>query len=415
MMTQHIEVVPYDPAWPEMYEEEKRLILQILGEQLIAIYHIGSTSVPGLAAKPIIDIMPVVRDVGQIDRLQPAFEAIGYEYMGELGIPGRRYLRKGGDDRTHQIHIFEESNEKDILRHLAVRDYLRLYSDARKAYGELKYKLAEQFPESIEDYCEGKDDFVKGLEVTASDWYHRTKGAAYLFDGWQETMIWSCLQEHMGSARTDGSMPPKSARISVGDFSFFAGIPNESLIENVKKPILVPRTENWEPVIEKVLAAQVIKTERYAIKKEPKVFDRSLLEKYAEKLPAGYELKPIDEELYELIIAQPWAKDLCSQFSDGGDYVQRGLGFAVIFRGCVVAGASSYTVYNEGIEIEIDTEEDFRRKGLALACGSRLILEALSRGLYPSWDAHDLRSVALAEKLGYHRDGPYTVYLRQIK
>ena len=137
MMTQHIEVVPYDPAWPEMYEEEKRLILQILGEQLIAIYHIGSTSVPGLAAKPIIDIMPVVRDVGQIDRLQPAFEAIGYEYMGELGIPGRRYLRKGGDDRTHQIHIFEESNEKDILRHLAVRDYLRLYSDARKAYGRL--------------------------------------------------------------------------------------------------------------------------------------------------------------------------------------------------------------------------------------------------------------------------------------
>lgn len=71
----------------------------------------------------------------------------------------------------------------------------------------------------------------------------------------------------------------------------------------------------------------------------------------------------------------------------------------------------SYTVYNGGIEIEIDTKLQFRQKGLATACGAKLILECLGRNLYPSWDAHDLRSVALAEKLGYHMDKPYTVYI----
>ena len=409
-MAQHVKVVSYDSEWPEIYEREKNLILKILGEEAAAIYHIGSTSVPGLCAKPIIDIMPVVRDISKVDRMQSQFEAIGYEYMGEFGIPGRRYLRKGGDERTHQIHIFEEKNKKDVLRHLAVRDYLRLHSEARKAYGTLKQDVAAQHPEDIEGYCHGKDAFVKDLETKASAWYERTKGAAYLFDGWQETMIWSCLQEHMGSVETDGSLPPASARISVGDFSFFAGMPDENLIQGANTPILGPRTENWEPVIEKVLGAEAIKAQRYAIKKEPEAFDCEILEKYAASLPAAYELRPIDQELYEQIMTKPWAKDLCSQFRDGDDYVRRGLGFAAVLRGDVVAGASSYTIYDDGIEIEIDTNKEFRNRGFASACGSRLILECLSRGLYPSWDAHDLRSVSLAEKLGYHRDQPYNVY-----
>lgn len=409
-MAQHVKVVSYDPKWPEIYEREKNLILQILGEEAVSINHIGSTSVPGLAAKPIIDIMPVVRDISKVDWLKSQFESIGYEYMGEFGMPGRRYLRKGGDERTHQIHIFEACNKKDVLRHLAVRDYLRLHGDAREAYGTLKRQVAAQYPEDIEGYCNGKDAFVKNLEAKACAWYERTKGAAYLFDGWQETMIWSCLQEHMGTVETDGSLPPASARISVGDFSFFAGLPDEKLIQNAKTPILGPRTENWEPVIEKVLGAEAVKAQRYAIKKEPNVFDRETLEQYVASLPADYELKPIDLELYEQIMAAPWAKDLCSRFCDGHDYVRRGVGFAVVYRGCVVAGASSYAVYDNGIEIEIDTNKEYRNQGLALACGSRLILECLNRGLYPSWDAHDLRSVRLAEKLGYHKDSPYNVY-----
>lgn len=412
-MAQHVKVTAYNPAWPQMYEEEKNLIMQVLGPQMASIYHIGSTSVPGLAAKPIIDIMPVVRDISRVDQLQSQFEAIGYEYLGEFGIPGRRYLRKGGDERTHQIHIFEAGNQKDVLRHLAVRDYLRLHREDCKAYGKLKSGLAAEYPEDIEAYCDGKDAFVKKLEEKAVAWYLRICGSAYLFDGWQETMIWSCLQEHMGSVETDGSLPPKSALITMGYFSFFAGVPDENLIHRAKTPTLVPQTEEWAVLIEKVLGGSVVREQRYAIKKECDNFDRRVLRQYAESLETRYELRAIDEVLYEQIMAEPWSEDLCSQFQSGKDFVKRGIGFVAVLDGQIKAGASSYTIYSEGIEIEIDTKEEYRGQGLALACGSRLILECLDLGLYPSWDAHDLRSVSLAEKLGYHRDKAYTVYFKK--
>ena len=106
-MPQHVTVTDYDPRWPQKYEEEKEKIRHILGDDLVAIYHIGSTSVPGLAAKPIIDIMAAVKSLDRTDQKAGKFIQIGYEYLGEFGIAGRRYLRKGGDERTHQIHIFQ--------------------------------------------------------------------------------------------------------------------------------------------------------------------------------------------------------------------------------------------------------------------------------------------------------------------
>ena len=128
---QHITVVPYDPAWSGLYEAEAQAIAGVLGQRLTAIHHIGSTAVPGLAAKPVIDIMPVVRAVTEADECRADFEALGYEYLGEFGIPGRRYLRKGGDERTHQMHIFASDDVHAIARHLAVRDYLRAPSRPR--------------------------------------------------------------------------------------------------------------------------------------------------------------------------------------------------------------------------------------------------------------------------------------------
>lgn len=151
---------------------------------------------------------------------------------------------------------------------------------------------------------------------------------------------------------------------------------------------------------------------RYAIKKEPHVFDANKLTEYTNALPDTCALKLFDEEIYEYSLQEQWSKDFCSQFTDYNDYNKRGLGVAVIYQGTLVSGASSYTVYNDGIEIEIDTKPEFRQNGFATACGARLILECLKPGLYPSWDAHDLRSVALAEKLGYHLDYPYMVYIQ---
>lgn len=167
----HVVVTEYQPEWEPMYQAEAQKIRKILGANLSAIHHIGSTAVPGLAAKPVIDIMPVVKDLTQVDDCAPAFEAAGYECMGEFGIPGRRYFRKGGDFRTHQIHIFQQDNHRDILRHLAVREYLRAHPEAAKEYGALKIRIAKQYPEDIEGYCDAKDAFVKALELAAVEWY----------------------------------------------------------------------------------------------------------------------------------------------------------------------------------------------------------------------------------------------------
>ena len=98
-------------------------------------------------------------------------EALGYAYMGEFGIPGRRYLRKGGDRRTHQVHIFPREEERQIRRHLAVAAYLRCHPDTARAYGQLKLRLAQQFPRDIDGYCDGKDAFVKEMEQAALLWW----------------------------------------------------------------------------------------------------------------------------------------------------------------------------------------------------------------------------------------------------
>lgn len=172
-MSQHIIVRDYDPLWIEKYREESSLVKDILSENCVAIYHIGSTSVPGLAAKPIIDIMAVVRSLAEVDSVAENFSEIGYEYLGEFGITGRRYLRKGGDERTHQIHIFQADDWKNIGRHLAFRDYMRTHEKERDEYAKIKKSLAQRFPYDIDGYCDGKESFVREIE----------KRALSLFDG----------------------------------------------------------------------------------------------------------------------------------------------------------------------------------------------------------------------------------------
>ena len=181
MATQHVVVVDYTPLWKKSFQEEALRIRIVLGKNLDAIYHIGSTAVPGLKARPVIDIMPVVQNISEVDRLYPHFEAMGYECMGEFGMPGRRYFRKGGDERTHQIHIFQRSSRKDIERHLAVRDFLRTHADVAARYGLLKSELAAACPYDIEAYCEGKNAFMKELEQKALQWALEGKGS---FEEW---------------------------------------------------------------------------------------------------------------------------------------------------------------------------------------------------------------------------------------
>ncbi|MFE8701489.1 GrpB family protein [Cytobacillus sp. FJAT-54145] len=130
----------------------------------------GSTAVPNLKAKPVIDMLPVVKNIDNIDQYNQKMMEIGYEPLGEFGIKGRRYFRRGGENRTHQIHMFQEDHTLEIERHLAVRDYLKSHQEARIEYGNLKERLARQYPRDIEGYSDGKNDFVQALERRALEW-----------------------------------------------------------------------------------------------------------------------------------------------------------------------------------------------------------------------------------------------------
>ena len=244
----------------------------------------------------------------------------------------------------------------------------------------------------------------------------QAKNASGLFAGWQETMVWSCLQGVMGKIYGDCAEKPESAMALLGDFAFFAGKPHRELVlEGPGKSgqsflILTPQDEQWGELIADCLGQSVRKTVRYAIKKEPDVFCRPKLQAAVDNLPKGYELAGIDEAMFFRCREIPWCRDWVSLYRDYKHYQEYGLGVVILRDGEPVSGASSYSGYPGGIEIEIDTRTDCRRRGLAYICGAKLILECLDRGWYPSWDAQNLWSVALAEKLGYHFDHEYVVY-----
>lgn len=166
---QIIEVVSYDPAWPDLFENEALLIKSIFSEIFVAVHHIGSTSVPGLAAKPTIDIILVVKDIRMVDKFNDQMEKLGYEAWGEYGIAGRRFFVKGENKRTHHVHAFQEDSQ-EIARHLCFRDYLKSHPNEAKEYAELKIKLAKQFAYDRRGYVENKKDYVKLLEKKAIAW-----------------------------------------------------------------------------------------------------------------------------------------------------------------------------------------------------------------------------------------------------
>lgn len=238
-----------------------------------------------------------------------------------------------------------------------------------------------------------------------------TEKAAPLFAGWQETMIWSCLQGVMGKIYVTSQEDPISAMAVLGDFCFLAGKPDREFVSaDAGFMILVPGNEGWAELIEECLGGRAGKVVRYAVKKEPDVFDREKLRETAEKVPAGYELRLIERDLFEHCGKIGWCRDWVAQYSDYDTYRKYGLGAVLLKDGEPVSGASSYSGYIGGIEVEIDTREDYRRRGFASVCGARLILECLDRGWYPSWDAQNKWSLALAEKLGYHFEREYAAY-----
>lgn len=238
-----------------------------------------------------------------------------------------------------------------------------------------------------------------------------------IFSKYEETLIWSYTDGIMGlgyEVREAGKVV--SAMILINDFIFFAGKPDEELV--AFKPddlgrdfmIMVPENDDWAKLIEKHYKEDSRKVTRYAIKKEKDIFDKAYLKGIVDGLDKTYRLRLIREEDFDRIIDLDWGFSLCDGYIDFEQFNRLGLGVIITHKDEIVAGASSYSVYGEGIEIEIDTKPEYRRKGLALICGAKLILECMKRKLYPSWDAQNLGSVELSKKLGYHFKEEYTAY-----
>jgi GrpB-like predicted nucleotidyltransferase (UPF0157 family) len=165
-------VVDHDPSWATAYEAEVAGLCVVLDGEIVRAHHIGSTAVPGLAAKPVIDILLEVRDVTRLDALDEAMRAIGYESRGEFGIPGRRYYPKGGDVRTHHVHAFA-AGDPHIAEHLAFRDYLRTHPGVVSDYAELKRQAAAMHRNDPEGYQAHKNGFVTETLADAVAWAAR--------------------------------------------------------------------------------------------------------------------------------------------------------------------------------------------------------------------------------------------------
>jgi GrpB-like predicted nucleotidyltransferase (UPF0157 family) len=166
-----VEVVPYNPRWRDVFEAEAKHIAVALGENVVAIHHIGSTAIPNIFAKPVIDLLVEVRDITRVIEQSSAMESLGYQVMGEFGIPGRRYFRKDNHEgiRTHQIHAFK-AGSAEVVRHLAFRDYLIAHPEDAQKYSELKRRLAEENSQNMDGYIDGKDGFIKETDQKAAQW-----------------------------------------------------------------------------------------------------------------------------------------------------------------------------------------------------------------------------------------------------
>lgn len=157
-----IVVVDYDAAWPGAFERLRAAIWPAVRDAAEAIEHVGSTAVPGLAAKPIIDLDIVVRSGAEVPAAVARLAALGYAHRGNLGIEGREAFDGPPGPDVHHLYVCPRDSAA-LANHVAVRDYLRAHPDAAREYGELKKALATRFPHDIDAYVGGKADLLQRI------------------------------------------------------------------------------------------------------------------------------------------------------------------------------------------------------------------------------------------------------------
>lgn len=171
-MSAQVKVVSYDPSWSSSYKKESKRIKKILGDNCLEVHHIGSTAVPDLSSKPIIDILVVTSDLLKVDNSNQSFAELGYTILGESGMLFRRFFKKEDNKQSYNIHLYEKGDD-EIKRYIKFRDWMKNHPEDRKRYENLKLLLAKKYPDDLYSYCEGKEVFVR--EIDEKDGYRGTR------------------------------------------------------------------------------------------------------------------------------------------------------------------------------------------------------------------------------------------------
>lgn len=236
-----------------------------------------------------------------------------------------------------------------------------------------------------------------------------------------DSTIFACLDGYMGKVFVDDKNQISHTVILQGDFAFpsnsgeFQEATAISMLNDIlsyrdnNNLLIIPQTKDWETFLKK---SEVFSTfQRYRLKSPSfEMFDQVRLEEYCSKLSREYSFHRIEETLYEKVLSEDWSRDFCSNFASVDDFLQHGIGVLVMRGDEICCGASSYTAYRKGIEIEIVTKKEYRNLGLATSCAAKLILTCIKEGKLPHWDAANETSVRLAMRLGYDYIGPYDTY-----
>jgi len=167
----HVSIVSHDATWSQKFSDEADRIWETLGQNVSAIHHIGSTCIPNIRAKPIIDILVEVSQIERVDDQTECMNELGYEACGEYGISGRRYFRKPnhGGQRAFHVHVFQSGSEH-VLEHIAFRDYLLAHPDIARHYSDLKTKLIANGVSSSVEYQKLKAPFIEASVADAIEW-----------------------------------------------------------------------------------------------------------------------------------------------------------------------------------------------------------------------------------------------------
>lgn len=236
----------------------------------------------------------------------------------------------------------------------------------------------------------------------------------------EEVTLYACLEGHMGRVWVDDRKAPSCSVILSGDFYFILGKYNKKeensivgILSDRRVYAIILDAMEWKLLLDRLqrdFPESYISFTRYSLDGNKKWFDKEKLKSNVKAIEPEFHLVRIDERIYEITQKEEWTLDFCSNYLSLEEFMEHGIGYVVMIGDEIIAGASSYGYCEGRLEITIETKEAYRRKGLALACASALILDSLDRDIYPRWDAANMNSVALAEKLGYRFKQEYIVY-----